>query len=272
MATRMTAKAFVGHEIRRARQNRGISRAKLAKPLMVSQSLVEAWETGRQGILPEHMKRLLGIQPDGTYGPPLLEFPPEFMVRMVEALVNGETTTEWEADWRVAEEGALCLYTFDTYVINGVLQCPEYMTEVLRSEDAVKARQERQQRFLGPYTGRTLIALMSESVLRTNVGGPEVMARQMAFLAECAEAENLMLHVVPLRSRICARFRAPFMLAAQDDGREIANVDDAIKGRVVDGAEEVVELRNRFNQLRAEALRKSESIDLIRKVEQEWTP
>jgi DNA-binding transcriptional regulator YiaG len=59
----MTVKTFVGNEIRQAREARGMSRAKLAKPLMVSQSLVEAWETGRQGILPEHMERLLGIGP-----------------------------------------------------------------------------------------------------------------------------------------------------------------------------------------------------------------
>lgn len=69
MASRTTVKTFIGTEIRLARETRGISRAKIAKPLMVSQSLVEAWETGRQGILPEHMKRLLGIQPDGTANP-----------------------------------------------------------------------------------------------------------------------------------------------------------------------------------------------------------
>jgi DNA-binding transcriptional regulator YiaG len=271
MANRMTAKAFVGSEIRRARDAKGISRAKLAKPLLVSESLIEAWESGRQGILPEHMRRLIGVQPDGTYGQPLLEFPPEFLIRMVEALVNGETSPEWEDQWLTAEECADCLSCFDTYLINGVLQCPEYMQEILGSEDSTRKRQERQQRFLCADSGRTLIALMSESVLRTNVGGPETMVRQMTFLAECAEFENVMLHIVPMRSRICAKFRAPFMIAALDNGREIANIDDAIKGTVVERLEDVVTLRNRFNQLRAEALRKSESIDLVRRIEKEWT-
>lgn len=271
MATRMTVKTFVGNEIRRAREARGMSRAKLAKPLMVSQSLVEAWETGRQGILPEHMERLLGIGPNGTYGPPVLDFPREFIVRMIKALMNGETTPEWEDQWLTAEEHALCLYCFDTYVINGILQCPEYMQKILKSEDATKRRQERQRRFLSAESGRTLIALMSESVLRTNVGGPEVMACQMRFLTECAELENVFLHIVPMKSDICHRFRAPFMIAALDTGREIANVDDAINGTVVEQLEDVVTLRDNFNAIRAEALRNSESINMIRRIEEEWT-
>lgn len=270
MASRMTVKTFVGSEIRLAREARGISRAKLAKPLMVSQSLIEAWETGRQGILPEHMKRLLGIQPDGTYGQPLLEFPPDFIVRMVEQLMNGETVPEWEGEWLAAEERTRCLYCFDTYLINGILQCPEYMQEILDSEDSVKMRQERQRRFLGAYSGTTLVALMSESVLRANVGGPEIMSRQMAFLAECAEFKNVILHIVPMKSRICARFRTSFMIAALDNGREIAYTDAAIRGSVIEDPEDVVTLRDRFNEIRAEALRKSESVDLVRKVAEEW--
>jgi transcriptional regulator with XRE-family HTH domain len=270
MAIRMTVKTFVGNEIRLAREARGMSRAKLAKPLMVSQSLIEAWETGRQGILPEHMERLLGIRPDGTHGQPLLDFPPEFVVRMIKALMNGETSPEWEDQWVTAEEHSLCLYCFDTYFINGVLQCPEYMQKILRSDDAIKKRRERQKLFLSAESGRTLIALMSESVLRTNVGGPDAMASQMKFLAECAEHENVLLHVVPMRSEVCHRFRAPFMIAALDNGREIANVDDAIKGTVVERLEDVVTLRDRFNEIRAEALRKSESVDMIRRIEKEW--
>lgn len=186
---------------------------------MVSQSLVEAWETGRQGILPEHMERLLGIQSDGTHGQPLLEFPPEFIVRMLKELMNGETVPEWEGQWLAAEERVRCLYCFDTTMINGILQCPEFMQEVLDSEDSVKKLLERQRRFINAYSGRTLIAVMSENLLYNNVGGPEVMARQMAFLAECAELKNVILHIVPMKSRICARFHTPFMVADLDDGR-----------------------------------------------------
>jgi transcriptional regulator with XRE-family HTH domain len=270
MASRMTAKAFIGSEIRRAREAAGMSRAKLAKPLIVSPSLVEAWERGRQGIMPEHMRRLLGIRPDGTHTEPLLEFPPEFIVRMVEEFVNGETSPEWEDKWLTAEELALRLSCFDTTVINGLLQCPEYMQEILGTEDSVKHRQKRQGLFLEEW-GRTLTALMSESVLRTNVGGSEVMARQMAFLVECAERESVLLHVIPMNSRICAKFRTPFMVATLDNGREIAYADGAVRGSVIEHLEDVIALRNRFDQLRGEALRQSESVDLIRRIGKEWT-
>jgi hypothetical protein len=143
------------------------------------------------------------------------------------------------------------------------------MQEMLGSEDSVKQRQKRQGRFLDEW-GRTLTALMSESVLRTNVGGPEVMARQMAFLAECAEHEHVLLHVIPMKSRICAEFRAPFMIATLDNGREIAYTDGAVRGAVFEHLEDVIGLRNIFDQLRGEALRQSESVDLIRRIGKEW--
>lgn len=177
---------------------------------------------------------------------------------MIEQLMNGETVPEWEGEWLAAEERTSCLYCFDTYLINGLLQCPDYMQDILGSEDAVKMRQERQRRFLDAYSGRTLIAVMSESVLRANVGGPEIMARQMAFLAEYAELKNVILHIVPMKSRICARLSTSFMIAALENGREIAYVDDAIRGSVVEDLEDVVTLRALFNEIRAESLRKSE--------------
>ena len=84
---------------------------------------------------------------------------------MIEQLMNGETVPEWEGEWLAAEERTSCLYCFDTYLINGLLQCPDYMQDILGSEDAVKMRQERQRRFLDAYSGRTLIAVMSENTV-----------------------------------------------------------------------------------------------------------
>lgn len=273
MASRLTVKAFIGKEIRRAREAKGISRAKLAKPLMVSESLIVAWECGRVGIVPEHMRRLLGIPPEGTPGQPILEFPQEVFIRMIEDLMNGEKALEWEGKWHSAEELTRCLYTFDAMVINGLLQCSEYMQAVLPTEEAVKKRLERQRRYLSDdvLVRPRLVALMDESVLLRNVGGPETMARQMAFLLECAKEPNVLMQVVCMKSTVCARYRTPFMLAVLHDGREIAYSDGAISGEVIEQVEDVDILRDRFDRYRVEALRESETIDLIRKEMEQWT-
>jgi ribosome-binding protein aMBF1 (putative translation factor) len=43
----MTARQFVGKEIRLAREAKGLSRVELAKKFPVSESLIRWWESGR---------------------------------------------------------------------------------------------------------------------------------------------------------------------------------------------------------------------------------
>jgi transcriptional regulator with XRE-family HTH domain len=269
MASRMTAKAFVGNEIRRARDAKGMSRAKLAKLLIVSDSLIAAWESGRQGILPEHMRRLLGIEPDGTRTDALLDFTPEFLIRMVEELVNGEATPEFENKWLSAEKLATLIWSFEIYLIPGLLQTPEYARAVLSSEEEVNKRLERQ-KLLSTEIAPTLISAISEAALRLNVGGPQVMAEQLNYLAECTEQDNIIVSIIPMDSAICAKFMDPFMVATLDDGREVAYADSTIRAEVIERPDEITTLRRLFEQYRSDALRKNESVDLIRRTAEQW--
>lgn len=237
---------------------------------MVSQSLVEAWETGRQGILPDHMGRLLGIQPDGTHGEPLLKFPPEFMVRMVEALVlTGEAAPEFEGKWMSVEGTASFLWSFENYLISGYLQTSEYMHAVLSDETAVKRRLERQ-KILLVIPQPQLIAVMSESALRHNVGGAEVMAAQLDYLAECAKRDSISISVIPADSKVCAKFESPFTLAMLDDGRQVAHTTHPIRGEVIELSEDLAILRKLFELYRDHALRADESISLIQRIAEQW--
>lgn len=270
MASRMTAKAFIGSEIRRAREAAGMSRAKLAKPLMISESLIVAWECGRQGILPEHMKRILGIQPDGTHGQPLLQFPPEFIIRLIEKLVNGETKPEFENKWLSAEALAACLWCYEVYVITGYLQTRAYARAVLDDEDSLNLRMERQ-KILSSVTTPQLVAIISENALRNNVGGRAVMAEQLEHLAGCAEQDNdIIVSIIPADSPICAKFRVPFTIATLDNGKEVAYTNSSIRGEVIEQAEDIITLKKLFDQYRADALRTDESINLIRRIAEQW--
>lgn len=259
MASRVTAKAFVGKEIRRAREAQRLSRAALAETVLVSESLVAAWESGRQAVKPEYIEKLIDV----------LTFEPDLIVRIVNELVNGEVLPEWEGKWLAAEKDASSLWSFETTLVNGLLQCPEYAQSVLSSEDSLKERLERQRRIL-TEVGPTLVAVMDESVLRRNVGGGEVMPRQLDFLVECAERDNVLLHIVPIEAEICAKFSTPFLIATLSSGRDVAYTDGAISGEIIERPEEIAKLRRMFDQFRADALRRSESLALIRRTREQW--
>ena len=86
----------------------------MAETMIVSESLVAAWESGRQAIKPEYIEKLIGV----------LTFEPDIMVRIVNELVNGEVLPEWEGKWLAAEEDASSLWSFETTLINGEVCFP----------------------------------------------------------------------------------------------------------------------------------------------------
>jgi transcriptional regulator with XRE-family HTH domain len=259
MASRMTARRFIGNEIRRAREAKEMSRAAVSKAVVVSESLVAAWESGRQAIKADYMTKLIGV----------LEFDPEIVVRMVIELVDGEALPEWEDKWKAAETKASSMWSFEVFVIPGLLQTPEYVGAVLSDEDLVKERLERQ-KILTSETRPQLVALMSEAVLRLNVGGAETMAAQLDYLAECATRDNIIVQIIPMDSEVCGKFRVPFMVATLEDGTEVAYTDSPITGEVIEGVEELATLRQLFDKFRGHAYPIQQSIDLVRRVAEQW--
>jgi hypothetical protein len=63
----------------------------------------------------------------------------------------------------------------------------------------------------------------------------------------------------------------PFVIARLADGREVAYLDNQLRGQIVDGREDIASLKNRWDRLTGEALPRRQTIELIREVAQTWT-
>ena len=73
-------------------------------------------------------------------------------------------------------------------------------------------------------------------------------------------------------SPVCAGFTGHFMIANFDGGDDVAYLDNAISGEVIEDPEHVARLRRMFNIFRANALPAKESIELIMRMAEElWT-
>ncbi|WP_445269072.1 helix-turn-helix domain-containing protein [Streptomyces sp. DSM 41634] len=114
-----------------------------------------------------------------------------------------------------AQEARLPLYqrtrrfrSYSSWLVPGMIQTQPYTTAALQAiqrrrglvddvADAVAARMERQ-RVL--YEGdRRFAFLVEESVLRSGIGGAEVMTGQLGHLISIASLPNVSLGVVPMR-------------------------------------------------------------------------
>jgi transcriptional regulator with XRE-family HTH domain len=256
----LTPRMFLAKEIQRAREEKGLKAADIAKIVYVSEGLVRAWEKGRRLPQPDHLAQLEELF--GTQG---------LLGRIREELINAAVPLEWFARWPEIENQATSLWSFETTVVPGLLQREDYARAVLHAahhiadtDEMVGARLERQQ-ILAKEDPPMLVVLIAESALRHNVGGAEVMRDQLTHLVQMAERDNIIVQVIPDSARACAGFTGPFAIANFDGGTEVAYVDDQLSGEVVEDAEDIARLRRMFDVFRADALCRRESLDLIRK-------
>lgn len=137
------------------------------------------------------------------------------MLRTAEGMWVGWRRME-RSGLKQAQEARLPLYertrrfrSYSSWLVPGMIQTRPYTTAALQAiqqrrglvddvAEAVAARMERQ-RVL--YEGdRTFAFLIEESVIRSGVGGLEVMSGQLGHLISIASLPNVSLGVVPMRS------------------------------------------------------------------------
>jgi hypothetical protein len=105
------------------------------------------------------------------------------------------------------ETEAAQVQEFASGFVPGLLQVPAYsealfLASPLRRSAAdvereVEVRRIRQERLTSAEHGLRLVAILTEAVLRTPVGGPDVLAVQLDHLAVAAELDTVTLQVLP---------------------------------------------------------------------------
>jgi transcriptional regulator with XRE-family HTH domain len=266
MANQRTARAFFAKELKRAREAKGLSQASAAKAIFVSASLVGMWETAQRLPRSEDLAHLEEVV--GTGG---------FLSRLLEELVSHEVPPEWLGKWLALEAQASSLLSFEAIVIPGLLQTEDYARAVLRlgkqtpfgMEDQVTARLERQ-RVLERGSPPLFHAVLDEAVIRRPVGGPKVMHDQLTRLTALSERPEIIIQVIPFDVGAHAGFAGPVVLASFD-GTEVAYVDNALRGEVVEKPEEVAAIRRLWQLLSSTALPEQASTELIEEAADSWT-
>ena len=236
-----------------------MSRRALGELLNLSDSAIAAWESGRNVPDPRTLASVERVL--GTKG---------LLQDIVECLVTGEKTQEYMGRWVQVESQATTLLWFSLDVVPGLLQTEEYARAILRDDERVGVRRERQS-VLEKENPPVLVVLIDESILRRNVGGPQVVRGRLDHLLEMAAREHVAINVIPLASPICARYTGSFILAGRNGEAEIGYVDDAIRGGVVENVDEVAWLRQTFEILRSHAKDREESLRLIKEAAESWT-
>ncbi|MBZ3914691.1 helix-turn-helix domain-containing protein [Streptomyces acidiscabies] len=254
-----------GEWLKEARTAKGWTQQQLADAAIMSRSHIAAIENGTRYPSEEDAKRL--DQALGT-GNVLATFRPG---------QKGDVP-DWFERARQLEQQATNIRVFGLSYVPGLLQTEEYARSVIdsgyprRSEDerhkAVVTRLERAKLLEDPLTPE-LWALLDEAVIRRPVGGPRVMADQLAHIVALAESGRIRVNVLP--------FGTPHSLLAGlamlmwfADQPPVAYTEGLRTGTVHDSPAMVEEIQGAYALALSEAQPLQQSLALLRATEKEY--
>jgi hypothetical protein len=172
------------------------------------------------------------------------------------------------------EKAAAVLRVFEPAVITGLFQTEQYARGLLmrrpyttdsEAEDLLAARLARQD-ILAGESPPVVYAVFDEAVLHRQVTSAEVMREQLAHLARVAQRPNVLLQILPFSAGPHVGLQGGFTIAEVPEQPVIVFLDNIADGDVSDAAETVAVVIQRFEALRADALSRGQSRDLIAKV------
>lgn len=114
-------------------------------------------------------------------------------------------------------------------------------------------------------------ALLDENVLRREIGGPEVMAAQLARLLQEARRSSTTIQVIPRSVAHSGLHGAFVVLEVSDSPDTVVYLETVDDGQTIEDRGMAARMSLRFSGLRTEALTGTSSVSLIQKVMDEWT-
>lgn len=183
----------------------------------------------------------------------------------------------WFRPWIEHELRAVNLRIWQPSSLSGLLQTEAYALAQLRTfpgataeqiADRLTARMARQAILTRETPAPPMVLfLVDEAALRRVTGSALIMADQLERLLAVAALPNVTIQVVP--NVMHAEVSGGFALAEAPKG-PAAYIETALTGQVFEDIKVVLELSARFDALRTEALRGTESLCLIKEVAREW--
>jgi transcriptional regulator with XRE-family HTH domain len=256
--------AFFGAELRRQRVAASLSQDELGRVIMFSGALVGRIEMAERMPSRDFADRCdEALNAGGFFG-------------RFRELVKREAFPTWFGPFVEYEEKASKIHNWDNRLVPGLLQTEDYARAVMRAgrpreapetiERDVAARMDRQA-ILARQNPPLLWCVIDEAVLRRPVGGAAAMREQIKHLVAVADSVNVVLQVLPLAITEHPGADGSLTILEPTAGPPVAYAEGWRNERLVESATEVADAVMTFDLIRAAALSRGASLDLVRAIE-----
>ncbi len=270
----------LGSELRRLREQAGLTCEAVGRQLECSGTRVSRLETGRISVRPGDVREMLDLYGvAGREAGDLVQLAREAR-RKRWWHAYSRVVPPWFGSYLGLESEAAGLREFQPTAVPALLQTEEYARAVLRAAPdggpgdpvgrQVALRMQRQAILTQP-SPPGLRAVIGEGALRAQAGGPAVMRAQLSRLAGLAARPAITLQVLPLRSAAHPDPVLPFTIldfrSAAD--RPVVYLEHLTGGLFLDRPDESARYAAAFDHLCARALGPAESAALIARLARE---
>lgn len=265
-------------ELRRLRDQAGLSVTEAAKQLDWQPSRLSRIETRQSGITAPDLRKLLNLYEaeDDTYRAYLAELARRVNERGWWQKYAGLIGTGY-ADLISLEAEARTIRTYQQELVPGLLQTAEYARALIRNSRPtetteqidrwVEIRIERQEVLIrtDPPPPRFNV-VVSEGALRRPVGGYDVMRAQLEHLMLPRDRANVTIQVLPFDAGVHPAMVGPFTMMnfADPDDLGVVNVENATSALFLEDSSELRVYDEIWGALQASALSPDDSQAFLR--------
>ncbi|SDO89489.1 Helix-turn-helix domain-containing protein [Streptomyces sp. cf386] len=266
--SRQAAWEFFGAELKRRREDAGMTQVELGARVFVSGGYIGQFEQAiRKPQLDVAQRIDETLQTDGIFE------------RLWRKLIKEQPYTEYFAHAAELERLATEISEYAPMVIPGLLQTPEYARAVFLAsnplaadayiEELVRGRMDRAQ-VLKDATRPVYWAVLHEAALRIPVGNPAVMARQLDHIAALMRERKALVQVLPNAAGAHPEMGKMMWLLDFDDAPPTVYTEGVRSGSLLDDPAVVKRVRASYDLLRAAALSPEASLALIESAAEDY--
>jgi transcriptional regulator with XRE-family HTH domain len=274
----------LGQRLRALRAARDLTVAEAAEHIGISPSKVTKIELAQLAATRDDVLKMLD-----AYG----EADPEQQALLLSMAREGNRKEWWEGrrvlhpkfgSYLGLESVAATLQAYDTHLVHGLLQTPDYARALFRGtrpdlleheiDQLVQFRLRRQQVLTrDDPPPLTLWAVMDEAVLRRQVGGRETMRAQLQRLIAAAEQPNVTLLVMPDSLGAHPGLDGPMAILQFETGtRPVVYVESQAGNLYMEKDDDLRRCQQIMNHILAAAPGPDQSLALIRQAAKEIKP
>ncbi|WP_328729378.1 helix-turn-helix transcriptional regulator [Streptomyces jietaisiensis] len=266
--SRQAAWEFFGTELKRRREDAGLTQAELGLRVFVSGGYIGQFEQAIRKPQLDVAQRIDGVlRSDGIFE------------RLCRKLIDDPRYAEYFARAAELESLATEIHEFAPALVPGLLQTKDYAWAITVAMNPFATDEYIQEKVSGRLDRARILkdaarplywVVLHENALRIPVGGPAGMAEQLEHIVRLARERTMVVQVLPYSAGPYALMNGMVVHMEFDDAPPTAYTEAVYSGNLLDDPAVVKRSRAAYDQIRAAALSPEASLTLIESAAEDY--